>query len=136
MAAQFKVVAQYPTVEFLGGTQTRDVNAVGAVTIPSGVYFEVRVPATSYGATLVNAALSGPASDYEELATYQNVAGVEWSQGTTTSGYLIDNVTITVQSTSGDSTAQITVPFSDLGPKLHEPQIDALNKQLDAIENL
>ena len=39
MAETFTVVTQYPTVEYLGGTQTRDVVAVGYTTKPSGIYF-------------------------------------------------------------------------------------------------
>ena len=136
MAETFTVVGQYPTVEFLGGIKTRNVIAVGAVTVPHGVYFEVRVSQSTYGATLVAAALLGPASIYEDLYGITGVIGVEWGQGVTAGGELQDVVTITVSSTSGNSTAQLTVPFSQLGPQLHAPQIAALVHELDATEEL
>ena len=50
MADTFSVVTQYPTVEYLGGTQTRDVIAVVYTLKLSGLYFEARIPAADYTA--------------------------------------------------------------------------------------
>lgn len=136
MADTFKVRGTYPVTETLGGTKTRNMVAVGAVTVPHGVYFEVRVPQADYTASLTAAALLGPASIYEDLFDIPGVVDVAWSQGATASGQLQDLVTVVVSSTSGDSSDELTVPFVQLGPQLHKPQIAALRAQLDATEAL
>jgi hypothetical protein len=136
VAATYTVVTQYPTTEFLGGTQTRDVVAVGIQTIPHGIYTEVRIPQAAYDSHLVAAAALGAASIFEYLASIPNVVGVQWYQQPQPNGELADAVTITVASSSGDSTANLNVLVSALGPKEHEPQIEALSAQLDAAEGL
>ncbi len=136
MADTFDVVAQRPTTQFIGGTQTKDVIAVGIVTKPSSIYVEFLIPRTGYAASVVNAAALGYATIYETVAALPGVAGVQWAQDQNDAGYLVDVTVITVASTSGDSTATLTVQTPLLGPQLHEPQIIALRKQLDAAEKL
>lgn len=134
MADTYSIVTQYPTVEFIGGTQTQDVSAVGILTKPHGVYAEFRVPQAGMTASIVNAAALGYADIYETLFTIPGVVGVAWSQQANAVNVLQDVVTITVASTSGNSTATLSVPLVDLGPQLHKPQIAALRKTLNEIE--
>lgn len=136
MADIFDVVAQYPTTQFIGGTQTQEVVAVGIVTKPSGIYVEFLVPQKGYSANVVDAAALGQATIFETVASLPAVAGVQWAQTQNAAGYLVEVVIITVASTSGNSSAQLTVPVVQLGPQLHKAQILALRKQLDDAENL
>lgn len=136
MAATYTIVTQYPTVEYLGGTQTQQVVAVGASTIPHGIYFEVRIPQSIYATDIVKATVEGTVPIYETLAGFANVTGVAWSQVPTAAGELADQVTITVSSTSGNSAGQLTYLVLDLGSGLHETEIEALHNELDATEAL
>ena len=134
MAFGVTVLGTRPGTEFLGGTQTRPVVVIEAQSTPSAIYFEVLVPQKGYVANLARAAALGYADIYETAAALPNVAGVFWSQGPNAAGELEDLITFTVSSTSGNSEAQLTVPILQLGPQLHEPQIEALHAELDATE--
>ena len=136
MADNFKVVTQYPTIEFLGGSQSQSVMAVGYVSKPNGVYFEQRIARSIYAPSIVKAVGESYATIFETLFTVPGVSGVEWSQAQIASGALEDQVTIYVSSTSGNSTSSLTVAIAALGPKLHASQIAALRKQLDEAEAL
>jgi hypothetical protein len=136
MAATFQVVAQYPTLEFLGGTRTQQVMTVGIQTKPSGIYVEFRLPKLIYDDQHVNAAAIGWATIFETIATEDWVGGVEWAQRPTAGGQLQDVAVITVVSSSGNSSDTLTVPVTQLGPKLHQPQITALHEKLDSAEAL
>lgn len=129
------IVTQNPTVEFIGGTQTQDVVVVGFVTNAHGIYAEARVIQSVYSATVARAAALSIATIVETIANLPNVAGVQWGQSTNTSGLLIDQVTITVASDSGNSSANLApIAITALGADLHQPQIEALAKQLTAAE--
>lgn len=136
MADTFQVVTQRPTLIALGGTKTLPGVEVGIVTRPSGIDIEFTVPQKGYSAQIVNAAALGWADIYETLAGLPHVSGVAWGQEQDASGNLVPIATITVESTSGNSEGQLAYKVSDLGPKLHQAQIDALHSQLDAAEAL
>lgn len=134
MAENFTIVSTRPNTQLLGGTQVQQGISVGFVTIPNGVYAEAFVSQQSGIANIAKAAAMSYATILETLFTLDWVVGVSWSQRVNPSNLLIDQVTITVSSTSGNSTDLLTVDISQLGPKLHEPQIDALHEQLDELE--
>lgn len=136
MAETFDVVGQRPTTEFLGGSETRAAVSIGIRTKPSGIYVEFLVPRSVYSTEIVNAAALGWATIYETVAALPWVVGVEWSEVPQPSGQLGQTVTITVESTSGNSTDSMDVLVTKLGPQLHKPQINALHAKLDAIEAL
>jgi hypothetical protein len=136
MATSFTVVTQYPGIDVLGGTQSQDVVFVGITTIPSGTYIEFPVPQSVYAANVVNAAAIGWATIVETVWTEDWVIGVQWTQLVNPSNQLESALIITVGSTSGDSSAQLTVAIDKLGPKLQQGQITALHDQLDAAEGL
>lgn len=129
------IVSQLPTVEYIGGTKTQNVIAVGFTTNAHGVYAEARVGASVYDAHAARAAAIGVATIIETLFTIPGVSGVVWGQATNDSGLLVDQATIFVSSDSENSTGQIgPLAISQLGPQLHTPQISALREQLNAAE--
>lgn len=136
MASTFDVITQYPTLEFLGGTQTQDVMAVGYRTKAHGVYFEVRIPRNIYNATQVHDYGLGYTGTVEAVFSEPGVIGAEWTQTPTSAGELTDNIVVTVSSDSGNSTAQYTIPFSQLSSEFYGPPIAALLEQLNTAENL
>lgn len=134
--ANFKVTAQYPTVEFFGGSQSRQVVAVGCTSIPHGVYFEVLVPRTGYSAAAVAAAASPVAAKVEGLFTVPGVTGVQWSQRQLDNGGLGEELIVTVASSSGNSKATEGFLIRNIGPLFEAALIGALRAHLDAAEAL
>jgi hypothetical protein len=138
MAEIFDVETSYDDVEFLGGSRTQDVLVTGIRTKPHGIYIEVRVGKALFeqeGAQIVNAAALGWATIFETLAVQPHVAGVAWGQESA-GGQLQDVAVITVSSSTGASSAALTIPVTSLGPKLGAAAIGKLSKQLDAVEAL
>jgi hypothetical protein len=135
MADTFSVVTQYPTLEFLGGTQTQDVMAVGYRTKAHGVYFEVRIPRKLYSAAIVHDYGIGYTGTVEQFFANPNVIGGEWTQTPTAAGELQDNMVYTVSSDSGNSTGQVTFAFGNLITGTVNKAIDNLVTTLNDAEN-
>ncbi|HEX4672054.1 MAG TPA: hypothetical protein VH279_07285 [Solirubrobacteraceae bacterium] len=112
MANDYDVIVQYETVEFLGGTQTRPVIAVGVRTQVHQVYFEFRLPKGDYNSANVKNDATGYTIIYELLFTIPGVVDVEWTQEPTAGGQLEDHVVVYIESSSGNSTTSIDFPYS------------------------
>lgn len=132
----FTVVTQYPTVEFLGGTQTRDVTAVGYITAGHGVYFEARIPQTVYSAAQVKDYGIGYSGTIEQVFEWTGVVGCVWSQTPNAANVLVDQLTLTVQSASGNSQANHTILLTDIGFPAGEPAIEKLYNELNTAEGI
>jgi hypothetical protein len=132
--ANYAIVTQYPDVEVVGNTQTRDVQVIGVVTQPNQIYFEVRVPRKQATTSYLKYTAQSYRDIYELIAAEPAVADVTWRQEPTLSGQLQDWITIYVTSTSGDSTTVIDIPFSKLGDTYSSEKIAAMRKALDATE--
>jgi hypothetical protein len=136
MATAFQVLGQREDIEFLGGTQTRAVVAVSATTKPHGVYFETRILRTVYSPAVVKNVAQAWAALIEQTFGIEGVAGLQWSQVPTASGELRDTITVTVESTSGQSSAALDFAFDRLVPEVIAEPIATLRKQLDDAEAL
>lgn len=134
MAANYTGLTQRPGVQFIGGTQTRNVQIVSITTQPHGVYFEFQVPQADATAAVVKQDANGFASVIEALFAIDGVAGIEWTQQPTTSGQLADHLLITVQSSSGDSTDLLDEPFSQLTQADVAKKVAAIVADLDDAE--
>jgi len=132
--AGYAIIAQYPTVEFLGGTQTRDVMAVGVRTNDHNVYFEFRLPKASYTADNVKADANGFTIVYELLFDIPGVTDVEWSQQPTPAGQLQDHVTVYFASSSGNSSSFLDFPYSRFTQDIIAAAVTAARAELDAAE--
>jgi hypothetical protein len=130
-----------PDVEFLGGTQVRDVLVLSAWTVPHDVYFEARYPASGYKVADVKSAALGYSLVYEDLYKITGVDEVAWTQIETTSGMLQDGVILYVSSTSGLSSDTVTVPYSQLSQNVAgtgfpsvTTRVKTLRAKLDSLE--
>ncbi len=130
----YSVVAQYPTVEFLGGTTTRDVMAVGVRTNDHGVYFEFRLASKDYNATNVKADANGFTIVYELLFDIPGVTDVEWAQEPTPAGQLQDHVIVYFTSTSGNSSSFIDFPYSKFTQDIISAAVGKAVAELDSAE--
>lgn len=134
MAADFTVVTQYPTVEYLGGNQTRDVVAVGYTITAYNLYFEARIPTSVYTAVQVKDYGIGYTGTITSLLQIPGVTDGFWSQAPTAGGELEDQLTLTVTSASGNSSATLTVPASRWAVSDVEPSVTKLLDELNAGE--
>src|SRR6185437_8432385 len=135
MADTYTIETQYETVEFLGGTQTRPVIAVGVRTNVHAVYFEFRVPKADYNSSVVNQDANGFTIVYEDLFQIPGVTDVEWAQEPTQAGQLSDHVIVYFTSTSGNSSASIDFPYSQFTQDYIAARVGFAIAGLDAAEN-
>ena len=135
MADTYTVETQYETVEFLGGTQTRPVMAVGVRTNVHGVYFEFRLPKADYTTANVRNNANGFTIVYEDLFAIPGVTDVEWTQEPTQGGQLEDHVVVYFTSTSGNSSTSIDFPYSQFTQDYIATRVAFAITALDAAEN-
>lgn len=135
MADTYSVITQYETVEYLGGTQTRPVIAVGVRTAVHGVYFEFRLAKGDYNSANVRNDANGFTIVYEDLFSIPGVTDVEWTQEPTQAGELEDHVVVYFTSTSGNSTASIDFPYSQFTQDYISHRVAFAIEGLDAAEN-
>lgn len=134
MANAYTIETQYETVEFLGGTQTRPVIAVGVRTNVHGVYFEFRLPKGNYNSANVRNNANGFTIVYELLFQIPGVTDVEWTQEPTVSGQLADHVVVYFLSTSGNSSASIDVPYNHFTQDYIAARVAFAIEAMDAAE--
>jgi hypothetical protein len=134
MADTYDVITQYETVEYLGGTQTRPVIAVGVRTHVHGVYFEFRVDKKDYNSSVVRSDANGFTIIYELLFTIPGVTDVEWTQEPTSAGQLMDHVVVYFTSTSGNSSASIDFPYTQFTQDYIASRVAFAIEGLDAAE--
>jgi len=132
--ATVEVITQYPTLEFLGGTQTQDVIACGYRTVAHGVYFEIRIPRKGFEQANVRGNGEVFAASIEDAFANPNVIGAEWQQLPNSAGELLDYINYTVSSDSGNSTAQIAFTYAQLAPGIYDAPITALANTLTGNE--
>jgi len=135
MANDYDVITQYETVEFLGGTQTRPVIAVGVRTHVHGVYFEFRIPKGDYNSANVQNDANGFTIVYEDLFAIPGVTDVEWAQEPTSAGQLQDHVVVYFTSSSGNSSASIDFPYSQFTQSYIAARVAHAIAGMDAAEN-
>lgn len=132
--ADYTIVTQYPDVEVIGGTQTQDVQRVGAVTNEHGVYFETTLARADATTANIKAQVNGYTIVYEMLFDIPGVADVQWTQEPTPAGLLADHFIVYVESTSGNSSAPLDFPLVHLNQDYVAPRVAKLRASLDATE--
>lgn len=130
----YKVERQFPGIETLGSAGTRNVTIVGITTHGHEVYLEFRIPEKDYSAAQVKAYATGYTGTVENVFSVPGVVGEQWYQDVTPSNQLGDFMLITVQSDSGDSTAQFSVPFAKLDPAFISATASKLVAEMNAAE--
>jgi len=76
------------------------------------------------------------ATEVEEVAAFNNVAGLFYIQDINAAGLLIDVMEVIVTSTSGNSSGILHLRVGQLNPFISGPLVNALVAKLDAIEAL
>jgi hypothetical protein len=131
LADGYQITGTRAGTAWLGGTNTQPVVIVECQTLPDLVYYEVNVPQQGYTAGSARASAIGYAAIFNTILTLDNVAGVYWSQPPGKGDELVDSANILVQSASGNSQAYYgPIALTDLGPELHQAEINALSAEL------
>lgn len=140
MAETYTLLGSLETVQFLGGTQTKDIVQVSAQTEPHGIYFEVPIPRVDYDAATVDAICTVTSANLEPAFEFPGVTDLEWIQTPLQSGYLKAQVIVYVSSDDGSSTGSFTVDFGVAGSGVNtgtvQTQAGKLQAQLNAIAGL
>jgi hypothetical protein len=134
MAAAYQIVTQYETDEFLGGTQTRPVIAIGVVTAAHGIYFEARIGKKEYEPVFALDVAQAGADEYEGLFDIPGVVGVQWSQVPTVTEQLQDTLTVFYTSTSGNSSNSFAFPAAQIAHDTVAAEVAAGVQVLDQVE--
>jgi hypothetical protein len=134
VAASYDIVGQYPDVIVLGTGKTQDVQVIQVQTKPHGVYFETSLSRQNATTANIKNQVAGFSLIYEMLFDIAGVADVQWTQEPTAAGQLEDHVIVYVESTSGDSTAQLDFPYAQFNQDVIEPRVASLRSSLDATE--
>lgn len=116
-----------------------DGSVVDAATISAtdgiyGIRFSFTVPKTSWKAGPIQVAASDYASYIQQIAQHDHVTAAWYAPDTNSQGLLIDTLVTVVSSTSGNSDAQVEIPFSKLNTPGAFQMLDDANAQLDRIE--
>lgn len=136
MAGSYTGVTSQPAIEILGGTRTRAVQEIGAFTVPSNIYFEVRVVIKGADAIDPTLELSKVSEDIEGGMSNPHVVTMTYDPDTNAAGNIVDIMDVTIQSTSGLSTGDLRMTYGDLDPLVRDRLIEPVVHQLDAIEAL
>jgi len=134
MSAHATNITANPDVETLGGTATRNVVVLAFQTVPHGVRAEWRVPEVGFDPSQTDQYVEALAIGIEELFGNPGIADVAWTQVTTPSQQLKDALLIYVTSTSGESSAVLTIPYPPFDAPAMEAAAAAKQQELDQIE--
>jgi hypothetical protein len=98
------------------------------------IFFEFTLPKTDWRAEIVKVSAENYASYIQQIAQHDHVTAAWYAPDTNAAGVLIDTLVVVVQSDTGNSDAQVEIPFSQLNTPGAFGKIDAANSQLNSIE--
>lgn len=112
--ASYQVISQIKSVQVLGPTRVIDVEQVGVVTSPSGIYFEYPVPFDTF-LDHEGRAVIGPLVDaIEEVMAGSAAIGASYFQDVDAAGLLVDYLDVVVEFIPGGARPPMTttIPIS------------------------
>ena len=140
--AAYSFLAAEPTVQVLSPDVVRDAQRITGQAAQSGIVFSLTFapyPTDPTGKVIwtdaaIAAQLADWAGKWDTNAAVPGVLGIGLSQDVDPAGLLKDVALVTVASTSGLSTTQLTLYPHDFFPDTFEPRVEAARAQLDAVE--
>lgn len=134
MPANWEPLASQTVSEVISPTKIREVEQITARALPSRVVFYVRLPDILQD-PVNTAEIVGLWADWiNEVAATPGVVGVTWVQDIDTSDQLEDTIVLTVASSSGTLTADVTVRDIGPGSSTYKRQVDTARAALNQIE--
>lgn len=136
MADLYDVIGQETVTEFVPPQTTRQKHQVTAVAKPSGVVFVTRVASADWNANNLGLILHDLAVYMNKLAARPGVVSVDEQQDVNANNQLTNSFLVTVESSSGDGSADVRLTYGEAFGSDGYAKIQAARDKLDAIEEL
>lgn len=119
------IAFQQQSEQLLGGSRLQRVVEIGATTVPSGVYFQTRLPAANYtradGQNVIDV-LSGAIED-SLVGPY--IVGMQYRQDVNTAGQLLDQMEVFWETPDESAAGSIVLPLARVEPTYVNPAVQA-----------
>src|SRR5437763_16981710 len=127
MANLGRIVAQAQSIELRGTAKPSDVMEIGAITKPSEVFFQFRIPIGVWRAEGAIPVAEAYAEQIEIIMGSPLVFGMSYVQDVNLAGNLVDYMDIVVGIAEGDATTIVSEKLTQLdwgivGPKIFEAE--------------
>lgn len=119
------IISQEESDELAGGTTLTRTVEVGAVSIPSGVYFQFRLPKTGYTRAVGQSYANGFGLLIEGILVEPNVVAIAYQQDVNQAGHLLDQLDIFWQTDDGSAAGDIVLPMFPLTDDQVGPAVQA-----------
>lgn len=136
MAEPYAILSTVPDVELIPPNQTRSVRVVTAQADPSGVAFSFTVVAADFAPSHINLIAHDIAAAINKAAAVPGVADIQQTEAVNASLNRFPAWLVTVESTSGNSADEISVPYGVLFDDRFMARVEKARDNLDAIEAL
>jgi uncharacterized protein YheU (UPF0270 family) len=131
----YEVLYQKPDILVQGVNNVVDAETVTVRDAIYGVIFSFTRSVLSWEGGKVQAAASFFAGNIQALAAYRHVVGISYTQDTSLSGNLIDQLIVTVGSDDGNQEASFVWPLETVDSQAVYAKADAVFAQLMAVAN-
>lgn len=136
MGDGFTILGTVPTIELVGQNSTRPVRQITARADPSGVSFSFVVVPGDYQPSHVNLIAHDIAAALNKDALVPGVVDINVYQDVNSGGQFVNKAAVTVESTSGNSTVEIQIPYGSIFGASFAKQVAAARATMDEIEGL
>ncbi len=136
MAELYAIIGSVSTIELIGSGSTRPIRLVTARAEPSGFVYTFRVVKGDFQPSHVNLIAHDIAQALNKDADVPGVVDVSIYQDVDNAGQYVSKATVTVESTSGDSEEDVSMPYGSLFGADFAKRVGAARKNLDEIEEL
>jgi len=134
-AGTFRILRQAPDLLVQGVNNVVDAVTVTALEPTYGIVFSFTRSRSSWEGGAVQAAASFFATNIKALAEYRHVQGIAYTQDTSASGNLIDQLIITVGTDDGEQEATFTWPLETVDSQGVYAKADAVYAQVLEVAN-
>lgn len=135
VGGSYKILYQRPDILIVGVNNVQDAVTVTAQDAIYGVVFSFTRSKASWEGGAVQAAASFYAGMIQQMAQYQHVVGLTYTQDTNASGNLVDQIAVTVGSDDGTQESTFVWPLETIGEGPAFAKVDSEYAQLMAIAN-
>jgi hypothetical protein len=136
MAEPYSILSTVPDVELIPPNQTRSVRVVTAQAEPSGVTFSFSVVAADFAPSHINLIAHDIATAVNKAAEIPGVASIDQTEAINADLNRFPAWNVTVESTSGNATDEISVPYGALFDERFAQRVEKARANLDSIEQL
>lgn len=136
MAALYDILGTEESVERIGPTRVRDIHIITAVAKPSGVVYWFSREQAGMAPADVALTAHDLAVAMNTLADKPGVVGIRWEQNTSAYDLFTTTVVVTVESASGNSSADVRLAYGDAQGPAGYKKVAAQRAALDALEAL